>query len=147
MTTPIRSTVWPFSIEDQKRFQTFERSSIHQLSSSGSQTGDAAIFNGFVPTQFNAQDSTDKFSTLDPITYFWSDGARRFFVFNRLTDPATQNKLGVLPFDVNKFSVATATILDNHPVLNTINRFFWAQTIGTTGFMMAGTEQGIVALE
>ena len=58
----------------------------------------------------------------------------------------TQNKLGVLPFDVNKFSVAT-TILDDHPTLNTINRFFWAQTIGVTGFMMAETDQGIVALE
>jgi len=147
MTTPIRNTVWPFSIDDQKRFQTFERSNIHQLSGSGNQTGDTAIFNGFVPAQFNAQDNTSRFSTLDPITHFWSDGARRFFVFNRLIDPSTQNKLGVLPFDVNKFSVATATILDDHPTLKKINRFFWAQTIGTTGFMMAGTEQGIVALE
>jgi len=147
ITTPIRHTVWPFSIDDQKKFQTFERSSIHQLSGSGNEIGDTAIFNGFVPAQFNAQDSTDRFSTLDPITYFWSDGARRFFIFNRLTDPPTQNKLGVLPFDVNKFSIATATILDDHPTLSKINRFFWAQTIGTTGFVMAGTEQGIVALE
>ena len=147
MTTPIRHTVWPFSIDDENKFQTFERSSIHQLSGSGNDTGDTPLFNGFVPTQFNAQNTTGRFTTLDPITYFWSDGARRFFIFNRITDPPTQNKLGVLPFDVNKFSVATATILDDHPTLAKIDRFFWAQVIGTTGFMMAGTEQGIVTLE
>ncbi len=146
MTTPIRHTVWPFSVDDESGFQTFERGSIHQLSGAGNDIGDLPLINDFVPTQFNAQNPTNKFRTLDPITSFWSDGARRFFVFNRIIDPPTQNKLGILPFDANKFSVVTPTILTS-PTLATINRFFWAQVVGATGFMMAGTEQGIIALE
>jgi hypothetical protein len=147
MTTPIRHNVWPFSVEDENGFQTFERATIHQLSGSGNEVGIAPLINNFTPMQFNAQDTANRFTTLDPITSFWSDGARRFFIFNRTIDPPTQNKLGILPFDVNTVSAVTATILDDHPALAKINRFFWTQVIGATGFMMAGTEQGVVTLE
>lgn len=158
MEVPVRHTVWPLSMQDEKRFNTFERSSIHQVSGSENlegqpQRADQPLIGSFNPTQFNAQDPTrfdaqdnNTFVTLDPITHFWSDGGRRFFIFNRVVDAANENKLGVLPFDAAAFNLSSATIL-THPILQKIKRFYWIKVIGASGLVLAGTEQGVVGLE
>ncbi len=141
--TPASSTVWPISVQDEKGLKTFERSSIHQLSG----TMDAGPFN-FVPSKFNAIELTSAFETLDPITHFWSDGARRLFVINRQKDPATINKLLSFPFDTKEWNIqnpAQHVLFD--PVLANTSRFFWVKQIGVTGILMAGTNEGVVALE
>ena len=150
--TPVRHTVWPFSIQDADRLKTFDRGSIHQISGSEDPTllnqatrADQPLIGTFNPLQFNAQND-ENFTTLDPITHFWSDGGRRFFIFNRIIDPTTQNKLGVIPFDVGTFGITTPTIL-THPILKKIQRFYWVQAIGASGLVLAGTEQGVVGLE
>jgi len=158
MEVPVRHTVWPLSVQDEKRFNTFERSSIHQVSGSENlegqpQRADQPLIGSFNPTQFNAQDPTrfdaqdsNTFVTLDPITHFWSDGGRRFFIFNRVVDAANENKLSVLPFDAAAFNLSSATIL-THPILQKIKRFYWIKVIGASGLVLSGTEQGVVGLE
>ncbi|MDP3889161.1 MAG: hypothetical protein Q8Q25_01300, partial [bacterium] len=143
--TPVRYTVWPFSVQDVCNFHSFARGSIHQLSGTGNVGGTAADIGQFVPTQFNANDTTQNFETLDPIVYFWSDGGRRLFIVKPITSPSYQSKISSLPFDVITWNSAN-TILQ-YQVLQTIQRFFWIKQIGATGLLLAGTERGIVGLE
>jgi len=143
METPIKHTTWPASVEDEK-CQICDRSSIHQFNSSGSATDTFAY--AFVPEFFNAQDNTlPAFKTLDPINFFFSDGGRRFFIFNRVCDPSTQNKMGIIPFDTLAWNLQKPTVL-SHPILNTIERFFWISPIGATGIILAGINTGVVGL-
>ena len=123
--TPIRHTTWPFSIQDERGFKTFDRGSIDQ---------------------FNAQTSSTLFTTLYPLINFFFDGGRRFFVFNRTTDPADQVKLGMIPFDISTWNIAQPDIINN-PTLSTIDRIFWVQQIGASGLLMVGTEKGVLGLE
>ncbi len=147
MDTPIPYTTWPFSVQDASGCSTFDRGSIHQFSGTGDSTD--SLFNSFfVPEKFNAnpQPVTSPFSTLFPIIYFYSDGGRRFFVFNRTTDPANQTRLGIIPFDINDWNVTQPDILNN-PITSTMRRFYWVRSIGPTGIVMAGTETGVIGLQ
>jgi len=145
--TPIRHTTWPISIEDENGFKTFDRGSINQFSGNGETGGTAATFNGFfIPEFFNANSSSLQFTTLYPIINFFSDGGRRFFVYNRITDPPDQVKLGTLPFEVSNWNIVQPDII-HHPTLNAVDRIFWVQQIGASGFLMVGTEKGVLGLE
>ncbi len=147
MDTPIPYTTWPFSVQDTSGCCTFDRGSVHQFSGTGDSSG--SLFNSFfVPEKFNAnpQPVTSPFSTLFPIIYFYSDGGRRFFVFNRTTDPANQTRLGIIPFDINDWNVTQPDILNN-PITSTMRRFYWVRSIGPTGIVMAGTETGVIGLQ
>ena len=96
---------------------------------------------------FNAKAEKFKpFQTFDPITFFFSDGTRRFFIFNRASDPSTQTRLAVIPFDTQAWGMQAPQIL-SHPLLQTVERFFWVQPIGMSGLVLAGTEKGVVGLE
>ena len=144
--TPIRHTVWPIEVADKNSCKTFERSIINQLNCSGtSANGNVTPACAFIPAQFNANPQTKPFETVDPTIYFWSDGTRRFFIFNRLQDPVRETKLAVLPFNITEWNVAAPAILV-HPVINQINRFFWVQEIGASGLVLAGTDCGVVGL-
>jgi hypothetical protein len=147
MDTPVRQTTWPFSVQDQSGFNTFDRGSIHQYSGLGDSAGtdtDFATF--FDPEQFNANSSLSAFKTLDPINYFFSDGGRRFFIFNRTFDPADQSKLAVIPYDVADWNITTPDIL-NDPTVANVRRFYWVRSIGPTGIVLAGTNKGVVGLQ
>ncbi len=147
MDTPIRHTTWPFSVQDQFGFSTFDRSAIHQYSGIGDSTGSAAEFAEFFePPKFNANSTLNAFKTLDPIIYFFSDGGRRFFVFNRTTDPTDQTKLGVIPYDVAEWNIVSPDIL-NDPTVSNVRRFYWVRSIGPTGVTLAGTDQGVIGLQ
>jgi hypothetical protein len=148
--TPIPSTVWPMSVEDQCNICTFERSSIYQISSRAyNEPADDPFFTGFIPKFFNAQEKTEAFATLDPITYFWSDGARRFFIINRQQDRQTINRLMSFPFNTKEWRVCIPDqqVLLFDPYVAATQRFFWVKQIGYTGILMAGTNNGVIALE
>lgn len=140
------TTVWPFSVEDACGFCTFEASSIYQLSVS---INTIPIFNGFVPPFFNAIDNSPAFASLYPITYFWSDGARRFFIINRPQDPPCQNKLMSFPYNTIEWGICNPanTVILFDPVVAMTPRFYWVQQIGVTGILMAGTSSGVISLE
>lgn len=145
--TPVRNTTWPFSIQDESGFLTFDRGSIHQFSGNGNTGGATAAFNSFfIPEQFNTNSTSILFKTLFPIIFFFSDGGRRFFIYNRRSDPADVVKIGVLPFDISEWNIAQLDVLNN-PTLNAINRFYWLKQIGATGIVMAGTGDGVIGLE
>lgn len=145
--TPVRHTSWPFSIQDQSGYLTFDRGSIHQFSGNGDTGGTTAEYNSyFVPTPFNSNSSTTAFDTLYRIIYFHSDGGRRFFIYNRTIDPADEVKIGVLPFNVSQWNINQLDILNN-PTLATIDRFYWIKQLGATGILMAGTDVGLIGLQ
>jgi hypothetical protein len=89
-----------------------------------------------------------KFQSLDPINYFWSDGARRFFVIKRPADPTGTSKLFVIPYDIQEWMVTDPkTQVINDPALQNIKNYYWVGPIGVSGITLAGTSTGLVALE
>lgn len=145
--TQPQQTVWPVSVQDPGFLMRFDRSSVHQFSVQGDPNNatNPPLFNGFIPEPFNAVDSCS-FKTLDPINYFFSDGARRFFLLNRTHDCSTKINVAALPFDTYQWSLNQFDILD-HPVLAKEQRFYWMHTIGVSGYVMAGTNCGVIGLQ
>jgi hypothetical protein len=146
MDVPIRNTVWPSTIEDQFLAKTFERSAILQLSGNGNATGNAFVAPTFDPEFFNANQSIPAFKTIDPITYFWSDGARRYFILKLVSDPVNKNQIAVIPFDPINWTLPKPTVL-TMPIVDTTNRFYFIKMIGATGILVAGTDRGIIGLQ
>lgn len=139
--TPIRHTTWPLRVQAQE-CRSFDASSVEQLSGNGDdETGDV----GFAPTFFNADIDTPAFKNLEPITYFFSDGGRRFFIVNPTATSSSRTQLSVIPFDTQAWHLASPHIL-KYPPLPSIERFFWVQTIGMSGFVLAGTDRGVIGL-
>lgn len=143
--TQIRHTTFPIQFNDVG-CTSCEYASVLQLSGSGDgapgDTGQVA----FAPLFFNAKVDSPPFTNLSPITYFFSDGTRRFFIMNNAQSAARRSTLSVIPFDTVTWSLSAPTILA-HPVLQTVNRFFWVLPIGVTGLVLAGTEFGVVGLD
>ena len=84
-----------------------------------------------------------------PYYLFWTDGARRFFIVNRQQDPQCQNKLMSFPYDTNEWHICNPgdTVIQFDPYVAMTPRFYWVQQIGVTGILMAGTSNGVIALE
>ena len=173
--TPIRSTVWPFSIQDLAGCKTYNRGAIHQLSGTGfyptmfmmpatahdtipDSDGLMRIANQFIPDPFTIEPISNtglstaclqELQTFDPITFYQSDGARRFFIFNTFNN-RTQipggSKMGIMPFANLDWNIASPNSIKD-PVLNQVIRFYWIAQIGATGYLLAGTDTGVVALE
>jgi len=143
--TPIRHTTWPISVQDQNGCRSLEGSNVEQLNSDGdpaeSDTGQV----GFAPVFFNANVDTPAFETLPPITYFFSDGGRRFLITNPTASSGIETKLSVIPFDAQSWHVTSPQTL-KYPPLRRIERFFWVQTIGMSGIVLAGTNRGVIGL-
>lgn len=147
MDVPIAYTVWPISVADSSHhFKTFDRSDIDQLSGTGNADGTAAEIGIFEPESFNADSCNCAFNTLYPITYFWSDGGRRFFLINRTTASAPGSQIAVLPFNVDDWNIHKFTPLAN-ATLEQFRSINWIRSIGATGLIIAGTNRGVVALE
>lgn len=142
------STVWPFNLQDPLGFKIYDKGSIYQLNGSNNSSPFA-----FKPPLFNSINSSKSanFTTLDPITYFWSDGGRRFFIINpsqKGCTSSTSNTLLVLPYDTIGWDITQPDQnIDLDPILNTIESYNWIQDIGATGIIIAGTNQGVVGLE
>lgn len=157
----IKTTDWPFNAQDACGYGTFERSSIYQLSG----TNNTDPF-AFTPLFFdyaitNLQCAQPAF---EKISYFWSDGARRFFIINPVNGtvnclPFCDKKTCCCPFERTSFLQVTPynlcqwtvcnpllTVLQDC-VLRDIPAFYWVRAIGMTGIVLAGTPNGVVALQ
>jgi hypothetical protein len=145
--TPIPSTVWPISIEDLCGSRTYQYSWIYQLSSTTTES--EPFFGKFVPSFFNDIVRNSAFEQINPISNFWSDSARRFFVISRPEESATRTYLMSFPFNSLEWRVCAPgrTILLFDPYVTATKRFFWVKQIGITGILMAGTNNGVIALE
>lgn len=162
-------TVWPTQLANKcSCCKSFEFNNINQVN--GSIEDSLPEFN---PQNFNAQyfncvncssssvasGSIDKkiscqncinnnFNPIEPINYFWSDGARRFFVIKRTCDPNFKNKLFSIPYNIQDWMITNPknqVIYDS--ALQKINAFYWLGPIGVTGIILAGTDSGLVALD
>ncbi len=147
--TPIPSTVLPISVEDICNSRTYEHSWIYQISSISQNTPSNEYFKSFSPAFFNSIVRNSTFEWIDPITYFWSDGARRFFIINRATCKPSTNALMSFPFNTPEWRVCAPAqhILVFDPYVVATKKFFWIKQIGITGILMAGTQDGVIALE
>ncbi len=143
---PIEHTVWPFSIADARNFKTFDRSKIHQESGTGNIDGTQAEIGTYEPLDFNACSCFKKFKTLSPITYFWTDGERRFFIINRTMNGSLGTQIAVSPFDVTNWNVQQFEPLYN-PFLQQFKQINFVRNIGATGLVVAGTNRGLIGLE
>ncbi len=155
---PIPSTAWPVNLESCPAIGTYERSEIHQVSvaqGSGA-TGIAGlsdpVFTQFCPSFFNARPHRSPFETLDSILYFWTDGGRRFFIV--MPYPITcctinKNQLMTFPYDIYPWNICTpgGQIIRADYYVAAVDRFYWVSHIGSSGILMAGTNDGVVALE
>jgi hypothetical protein len=150
MDTPLPATVWPISTVDQFGFNTFDRSSIYQVSGTGNSAGTSSNFTASpgIPSIFNGSSTASSFATLQPVTYFYSDGARRLLVANApVNNPATTGILS-FPWNVQTWNISDpASTQFYYPALTGNNGFFWIKEIGATGILMAGTQSGVVGFE
>lgn len=157
----IKTTNWPFSAQDDCGFGTFERSSIYQLSG----TNNTDLF-AFTPPFFDYLITCTQCAepAFEKISYFWSDGARRFFIINPVNGtvnclPLCDKKtccchfghtsfLQVTPYNLCHWTVCNPlqTVLQDC-VLRDISTFYWVRAIGMTGIILAGTPTGVVALQ
>ncbi len=150
--TPIKHTVWPFSLHSLDCCKQIEHGRVDQISGASNSVLDIPEIGTFLPEPFTFDDydaspSTVKaFNALNPITYFWSDGARRFFILRRIQDPAEINRLAVLPYDIKEWNVTGPVLLSN-PNLKQEKWFYWVKQIGATGILMAGTNRGVIGLQ
>lgn len=153
-------TVWPLQVADKGNCLIFGNNNIRQLNGSYS-----SIMPTFDPENFNAQsfdcsecsnknfNCTDlsienNFNPLYPTSYFWSDGARRFFIMKKSLYQSSTNKLYVFPYDIQEWMVTdpkTQVLTDRN--LMATKYFYWLGPIGASGIVLAGTDSGVVALE
>lgn len=143
------STIWPFNLTDPSGFQIYDGGAINQVAGSSSNANPFAL----VPASFmNASNSSAFSSTNGPIIYFWSDGARRFFItqntanFNKRV--TAQNNLVVLPFDAHAWGAPSVDdqVVDNDTI-NSARSMYWIRTIGASGIILMGINSGVMALE
>jgi hypothetical protein len=143
--TPVHNTVWPISIADASGRAIFDRGTLNQFSGY-SPDGTTISFNSsFIPSNFNSKGGQPGFATFDLVGALFDDGARRFFIADRAQDPSFANKLESSPFDPSIEGMVSPFLI-NYPVVNQQNRFYWIQQIGATGYLCAGTDQGVIAL-
>lgn len=140
MNTALPATVWPISTEDPGDTGTYNRSSLNQISGNGNTAGTAALIGAFDPENFNNSENT--LTTL-PITAFWSDGARRFLILNRNNTLPSQSNIALLPFAMN----VGDGYIPFDPALLITRTYYWTELIGATGILMAGTDNGVIALQ
>jgi hypothetical protein len=176
-----RSTVWPFSADDGCGCNTFEKSSIHQLN--GNLVDVTPTFT-FIPDFFNylitacgccnpadcVHCPTDccgpnpiPENLYEKIVYFWSDGARRFFILSpvnaHLAPFCCNNTAGCCPRSQLRYLQVTpfnSCVWNNNAPCNWVLKdcilqqqslYYWVRPIGMTGIILAGTGNGVVALE
>lgn len=145
--SPLQTTVWPFSLQDSSNLKVFNSSNIYQLSG-GLLEADMMTPQPFMfqPTQFNSNAPAPAFSNLSVINNFMTDGFRRFFINQQSNTPGVNNNIAVLPFNVVGNNVTNAGTIQA-PFVASVGTFNWIQTIGGTGQIFAGTNQGVLPLQ
>ena len=132
------SILWPFSLVDPKNCGLFNQGTIDQLLGSSNQGPYQ-----FIPTPFSSNSISPL--TFNPISYFWSDGLRRFFI--TVSDNGN-NQIFFLPYDTNAWDVTSLSGQLITATTSPISLYFnWGTTIGATGIFAVGTDNGVIALE
>ena len=94
--------------------------------------------------RFMLNENSTVFKNAEFTTYFFSDGARRFFVRFDPSDSSIFSSLKQLPFDADEWG-ATSANADSD--LSTITRIHWIENISGSGQLMAGIDTGVIVLE
>ena len=137
------STVWASHWgDDTAGLQTYTKSSWRQITSSNT-TALADMPN----TQFCTDGST--ITDVVPTKYFWSDGARRFFIGIPTSSNGRTNNIYVLPYRIGTadWNINLEPGFEADNALETQDRFYWISAIGATGAILAGGNKGVVALQ
>jgi hypothetical protein len=143
---PVQNTVWPLSIADGYGINAFDNGSLNQFSGAGNTEGTATVFNnGFIPLTFNAAHSQPPFSPLNLLEGFWNDGGRRLIIGHRPQNPSPITNVISVPFHPEFLRMMNPFTL-TYPVINQVDHFYWLEQIGSTGQLLAGTDQGVIAL-
>lgn len=156
---PGKTTTWPIT-RAHDDCNILNKSIIRQLS--GIAIPAVLPSFAFCPLNFTS-DHLNKFNSVDTTSYFWSDGARRLFIIKRPHE-SVKNQLLIFPYNVLEWGIivpdeflsanplfsaptnANAFVV-NDPAFSSITTLYWAQHIGATGILMAGTDRGVLALE
>ncbi|HTM06146.1 MAG TPA: hypothetical protein VL201_02805 [Patescibacteria group bacterium] len=144
--TPIQHTAWPFYITQSSKCASSLTSILTQVSQAGNASNDTPPPPPFNPQNFNTNMLNNDFKTLDPIIYFWTDGARRFFIFKVPQFPMAISKIAVIPFDATNATINVPLFI-NDAAINTESQFYWIRSIGDLGIILAGTNSGVISLE
>lgn len=140
--TPIQHTVWPFYLTNLSACANSLNSILTQTSQSFKTTPPPP----FDPINFNTNTLFSSLNTFDPIVYFWTDGARRFFIFTTSSFPSSTSKIAVIPFSTTKQTLNQPYFI-NTPAINSDTQFYWIRSIGDLGIILAGTDSGVTALQ
>ena len=134
------NVVWALSLEQDEK-EIFNKSSLFQICCDQAQNINPTL----LPTKFNSKHNTN-FEKLNRTSYFWSDGGRRFFAMQPTATGSTQerNTFKMIPFDTSKWGIPENL---NHLGFDDADQIFWAQPIGATGMVLAGTNRGVSSLE
>lgn len=136
------STVWPFSIQDAAGLKTDQRGSIAQLNGN-SNTAPYV----FIPEPFNTSSTKKPPLTMPQITYFWTDGTRRFFIVRQASGNKS-NQLMISPYASDEWNIVLPEqLLLDDAAVDIVPYFTWVRQIGASGVLLAGTNKGVVALE
>lgn len=138
--TQLPTTVWPLSIQDPTRKGIYNRSSVWQLSA-----GDDTDF-GYSPTPFEPNSNNPTQATFPFISYFWSDGGQSMMIANSQPLQQSPQSLLAVPHSLTPWNISSGVLITAPVVVNTPN-FYWLKRIGVTGLLLAGTNQGVIALE
>ncbi len=140
-----KSTTWPIECT-KTACQVLNNGIVRQCS--GISSTDTITSFGFAPDNFTLED-TAVFDALSPITHFWSDGARRFFMVNHHPNTSSRTQPMVIPFHNLAWGIFAPyyAYALNDPVFRTVNHTYWTQHIGATGLLLMGTNRGVVSLE
>lgn len=122
---------------------TYDLSSLRQLTSN-----DTTTLVDMPNAHFNS-DSATVITTLLPIKYLWSDGARRFMVAIPENSNGLTNAIKISPFRIGSddWHITAEPGPAQDKALKTQDRFYWVENIGATGHIMAGGNKGVVSLE
>lgn len=143
---PVQNTVWPLSIADASGLNCFDNGSLNQFSGSGNTAGTAIVFNnGFIPLNFNAFQGKPPFSPLNLLEGLWTDGSRRLIIGHSPRNASPITNVISVPFNPIALNMMSPFTLQ-YPVINQVDHFYWIEQIGSTGQLLAGTDQGVIAL-
>ena len=126
---PVQHTMWPFMVPRSSACEVSLRSDINQISLAQNE-----IVTDFAPVDFNTNSYVNFLNTLDPIRYFWTDGARRFFIFSDLRFGQTGSAMASLPYDTQNSMVDDPYFFNESAVLRS-NQFYWIKIIHDLGIV------------
>jgi hypothetical protein len=144
--TPIKHTTWPFYVTQQSSCNQTLAAVLTQLSQAGNSSNTTPAAPLFNPLNFNNASFNPSTITVDPIIYFWSDGARRFFIFNTQELAGIYSKIAVIPYDTTDSDFSVPYFV-NDVAVNQESQFYWIRSIGDLGIILAGTNNGVISLQ